>query len=43
MEAASINGNLQSISEIGINKMWVILNTSSKHKYQLTSYKWNKI
>ena len=39
---ASKNDNLQAISEIGINKKWVILNESSKQKWQLTSYKWNR-
>ena len=42
MEAASKNGNLQTISEIEINKKWVILNERSKHKWQLTTYKWNR-
>ena len=42
MEAASRNGNLHAISEIGINKMWVTLNGSSKQKWQLTSYKWDR-
>jgi hypothetical protein len=42
MEAASRNDNLHPISEIGINKMWVTLNGSSKQKWQLTYYKWDK-
>ena len=32
MKAASKNGNLQTISKIGINKKWVTLNKSSKQK-----------
>ena len=39
MEAKSTKGNYHSIIEIEINKMWVILNGSSKHKRQLTLYK----
>jgi hypothetical protein len=42
MEAANIKGNLHPINEIEINKMWVILNGSKKHKRQLTFYNWNK-
>ena len=42
MEAASRNGNLHAISEIEINKKWVTLNGSSKQKWQLTSYKWDR-
>ena len=42
MEAASKNGNLHPISEIEINKKWVTLNGSSKQKWQLTFYKWDR-
>ena len=42
MEAASRNGNLQAISEIEINKIWVTLNENSKQKWQLTFYKWDR-
>ena len=42
MEAASRNDNLQAISEIEINKKWVTLNKSSKQKWQLTFYKWDR-
>ena len=34
--------NLLSISEIGINKKWVILNENSKQNWQLTNYKWDR-
>ena len=42
MEAVSRNGNLHTISEIKINKKWMILNGSSKQKWQLTGYKWDR-
>ena len=42
MEAASRNDNLHPISEIKINKKWVTLNESSKQKWQLTLYKWDR-
>ena len=42
MKAAIRNDNLQTISEIEINKKWVILNESSKQKWQLTGYKWDR-
>ena len=38
----STNDNLHPISEIRINKKWVTLNRSSKQKWQLTFYKYNR-
>ena len=42
MKAPSRNGNLLSISELEINKKWIILNKNSKQIWQLTYYKWDR-